>query len=57
MINVVDPTVDTAIKAGRLANAMCHIKNNRIEYLVLSLLLYSTGLVEKATTYGANVCV
>lgn len=57
MITMQPEVVDTAMKAGRWASAMCHIKNNRLEYLVLSLLLYSTGVVEKATMYGANVCV
>lgn len=57
MITMQPEVVDTAMKAGRWASAMCHIKNNRIEYLVLSMLLYSTGLLERAATYGANVCV
>jgi len=37
----------------RLLNLM---KENRIEMMVVTILLWSTGLFEKAVTYGSGVC-
>jgi hypothetical protein len=32
------------------------LKQNRIEMMVVTILLYSTGLLEQAITYGQGVC-
>lgn len=32
------------------------IKANRVEAMIVTILLYSTGLLEKAITYGTGVC-
>ena len=32
------------------------LKQNRIEMMVATILLYSTGLLEQAVTYGQGVC-
>jgi len=40
-----------------VASCMNHIKNNRIEYLIVSLLMYSIGALDKAITYGTGLCV
>jgi len=32
------------------------LKENRIEMMIATILLYSTGLLEKAVTYGTGVC-
>ena len=32
------------------------IKANRVEAMIVTILLYSTGLFEKAVTYGTGVC-
>lgn len=32
------------------------IKENRVEAMIVTILLYSTGLLEKAVVYGAGVC-
>jgi len=32
------------------------LKENRIEMMIVTVLLYSTGLLEKAVTYGQGVC-
>lgn len=32
------------------------LKDNRIEMMVATILLYSTGLLEQAVTYGQGVC-
>ena len=48
---------DVAIKGLTVANCLNHIRNNRIEYLVISLLAYSIGALDKAITYGQSICV
>ena len=50
-------SVDAAIKANVLRNVACHLKENRIEYAVFTLLLYSLGAIDKAITYGTGLCV
>lgn len=42
--------VSTSLRLIRL------LKENRIEMMVVTILLWSTGLLEKATTYGSGVC-
>jgi hypothetical protein len=32
------------------------LKDNRIEMMIVTILLYSTGLLERAFTLGAGVC-
>lgn len=32
------------------------IKENRVEAMIVTILLYSTGLLEKAVVYGSGVC-
>ncbi len=32
------------------------LKQNRIEMMVVTILLWSTGILEKAVTYGSGVC-
>lgn len=32
------------------------IKENRVEAMIVTILLYSTGMFDKAITYGAGVC-
>jgi hypothetical protein len=32
------------------------LKQNRIEMMVITILLYSTGLLEQAVVYGQGVC-
>jgi hypothetical protein len=46
------------VKTGlTVASCMNHIKNNRIEYLIVTMLMYSIGALDKAVTYGTNLCV
>ena len=47
-----------AVKTGlTMASCMNHIRNNRIEYLVVSLLMYSVGALDKGMEYAAGICV
>jgi hypothetical protein len=48
---------DVAVKANVLRATLCHLKENRIEYAVFTLLLYSLGVVDKAITYGTGMCL
>lgn len=32
------------------------LKENRVEAMIVTILLYSTGLLEKAYNYGSGVC-
>jgi hypothetical protein len=50
------PTVDNAIAVSKFAIALDHIKNNRIEYLVLLLISHMVGLTTKAFEYGQGMC-
>lgn len=45
--------VKDVAKSLRLAQLL---KENRIEMMIVTILLYSTGLLERAFTYGAGVC-
>ena len=47
-------TVKTGMTAAR---CMAYVKENRVEMLVVSLLLYSVGALDKAITYGTGICV
>ena len=48
---------DAAIKANAMKTVMGHLKENRLEYAVFTMLLYSLGLLDKAWTYGTGMCV
>jgi hypothetical protein len=46
--------VSDAVKTTRLLQL---VKEHRIEAMIVTILLYSTGLLEKAWSYGSGVCV
>jgi hypothetical protein len=52
-----EASVDVAMKGLTVANCLNHIRQNRIEYLVVSLLAYSVGALDKAITYGQSICM
>ena len=47
---------DTGIKAAKTAAAMNHIKNNRIEYLVLLVFSHMLGLTDVLISRASGVC-
>lgn len=47
---------ETATDVAKGARIMQLVKENRIEAMIVCILLYSTGLLEKAVTYGHGVC-
>lgn len=49
-------STETAITIGKGAMALNHLKNNRIEYLVLVLFSHVLGLTDLALTKASGVC-
>ena len=47
---------EDATNVAKGARIMQLVKENRIEAMVITILLYSTGLLEKAIVYGQGVC-
>ncbi len=47
---------ETVQKAVTTATVLSHIKNNRIEYLLVIGVSHLLGLTDRLWTYGANVC-
>ena len=48
---------DTAIEGAKLASLVNHLKNNRIEYLVLVMLAHAVGLTAKITEHTNGMCL
>lgn len=52
---------ETAVEVAKtgltMSGCISHIRNNRIEYLIVSLLMYSVGALDKAIEYGTGICV
>jgi len=49
--------VEAAKTGMTVASAISHIRNNRIEYLIVTLLAYSVGALDKAIAYGTGMCL
>jgi len=47
---------EDATNVAKGARIMQLVKENRIEAMVVTILLYSTGILEKAVIYGQGVC-
>ena len=52
-----DEELNIAHKGLTAAKWLQYVKENRVEMLVVSLLLYSVGALDKAITYGTGICV
>lgn len=39
-----------------VAKLLQQLRENRVEAMIVTILLYSTGMLEKAVVYGAGVC-
>lgn len=48
--------VDNAKEIGLLSKLLTQLKDNRLECMIVTILLYSTGVLDKAVSYGAGVC-
>ena len=49
-------TTETAVTVSKAAVYLNHLKNNRIEYLVLALIAHSLGLFDKLSNHATGVC-
>jgi len=56
MMKMTEVIVNNAKEIGLAARLLNQIKENRVEAMIVTILLYSTGLLERAVTYGAGVC-
>lgn len=45
-----------AIEIAKTGRVLALVKEHRIEAMIVTILLYSTGLLERAFTYGTGVC-
>lgn len=50
------PSTEDCVKLTQSARLLSLLKENRIEMMVVTILLYSTGLLNKAFTYSSGVC-
>lgn len=50
------PSSSDAATIAKSARLLTLFKENRIEMMIGTILLYSTGLLEQAFTYGTGVC-
>jgi len=53
---VLAPSVEECSKATTSLRLLHLLRENRLEAMIVTILLYSTGLLEKAVTYGTGVC-
>lgn len=49
-------TAETVTSGVKVASAMDHLKNNRIEYLLVLILSHFLGITDKLVNYGSGVC-
>jgi len=50
------PSSDCGKNIATSVRLLSLLKENRLEAMIVTILLYSTGLLEKAVTYGTGVC-
>lgn len=50
------PSAEDVMTVTKSARIMQLMKENRIEAMVVTILLYTTGLLERAWTYSSGVC-
>lgn len=55
-VNMEEQALDCAKDLTVSGKILYQIKENRVEAMIVTILLYSTGLLEKAVVYGAGVC-
>lgn len=53
----VGAAADVVVKANVLRTVACHLKENRLEYAVFTMLLYTLDILDKAWTYGTGMCM
>jgi hypothetical protein len=54
--NQLTNTLDTLADVSLPVRLLTLLKQNRLEMMIVTILLYSTGLLTDATTYAQGVC-
>ena len=49
--------IDTAVQVTKWASAINHLRNNRIEYLLLVGIMHLVGITNKAYDQVSGVCL
>jgi len=49
-------TTETIVQTTKMAMVIDHLKNNKIEYLILLLFSHVLGLTSKAMEHASGVC-
>lgn len=55
-MTMTEAIVDNAKELSLVSKLVSQLKENRVEAMIVTILLYSTGVLEKAVIYGAGVC-
>lgn len=50
------PSTETIVTATKVTTALDHIKNNRIEYLMVLILSHFLGITDKLLSHAHGVC-
>jgi hypothetical protein len=56
LIKMTEAIVDNAKELSLVSRLLIQLRENRVEAMIVTILLYSTGALEKAVLYGAGVC-
>lgn len=56
LMTMTEAIVDNAKELSLVSKLVSQLKENRVEAMIVTILLYSTGVLEKAVIYGAGVC-
>ena len=56
LIKMTEVIVDNSKELSLGAKLLIQLRENRVEAMIVTILLYSTGLLEKAVVYSAGVC-
>ena len=50
-------TAETVVEGAKLASFVNHLKNNRLEYLILLMLAHAVGITAKVTEHTSGMCL
>ena len=50
-------TTETIVQTTKMAMVLDHLRNNKIEYLILLLFSHVLGLTSKAMDHASGVCI
>lgn len=50
-------TAETVVEGAKIASLLNHLKNNRLEYLVLLMLAHAVGITAKITEKTSGMCL